>query len=97
MSYVYAPNLLDLLEVRQTTGMNNDLIARYTYNSQHLPTAVFDAAGQMTTNTYNARGQLLSTTDPKGQTTTMAYDANGYRLTIVGPLGPATDTVSFRS
>ena len=95
MTYVYSTNLVDLLEVRQTTGTNDDLIGRFLYNSQHLPTVAFDAAGQMTTNTYNARGQLLSTTDPKGETTTMTYDANGYLLSIVGPLGPAIDTVSF--
>src|SRR5208283_1681840 len=57
MTYLYATNLVDLLEVRQTTGANNDLVAKYIYNSQHLPTAVFDAAGQMTTNTYHSRGQ----------------------------------------
>ena len=95
MTYVYSTNLADLLETRQTTGTNNELVARYIYNSQHLPTAVFDAAGQVTTNTYNARGQLLTTTNAKGETTRMAYDANGYRLTIVGPLGAANDTISF--
>ncbi len=95
MTYLYAPNLVDLLEARQTTWANNDLVAKYIYNSQHLPTAIFDAAGQMTTNTYNARGQLLTTTDPLGETTTMSYDTNGYLLSIVGPLGAATDTISF--
>ncbi|HXP61986.1 MAG TPA: cysteine peptidase family C39 domain-containing protein, partial [Dongiaceae bacterium] len=95
MTYLYSTNLVDLLEVRQTTGTNDDLIGRFLYNSQHLPTAVFDAAGQMTTNTYNARGELLTSTDPKGETTTMTYDSNGYLLSIVGPLGPAIDTVSF--
>jgi RHS repeat-associated protein len=95
VTYDYSTNLVDLLEVHQTTGANNDLLASALYNSQHRPTAVFDAAGQMTTNTYNARGQLLTTTDPKGETTTLTYDANGYLLTVVGPLGATTDTFGF--
>jgi RHS repeat-associated protein len=92
MTFDYSSNLVDLLQVRQTTGANNDLLASMLYNSQHRPTAIVDAAGQMTTNTYNARGQLLTTTDPKGETTTLTYDTNGYLLTVVGPLGAATDT-----
>jgi YD repeat-containing protein len=95
MTFVYSTNMVDLLEIRQTTGTNNLLQARFLYNSQHLRTALFDAAGQMTTNAYNSRGQLLSTTDPLGETFTMTYDTNGYLRAIVGPLGPANDTKSF--
>ncbi len=95
MTYVYSTNLVDLLEVRQTTGSNNDLLVSALYNAQHRPTAIFDAAGQMTTNTYNASGQLLTSTDAKDETTTLTYDTNGYLLTLVGPLGSATDTVGF--
>jgi len=94
MTYIYSTNLVDLLQARQTTGANNDLLAQYVYNSQHLPVAIYDAAGQLTTNTYNARGQLLTTTDPKNETTTLTYDTNGYLLSVVGPLGPS-DTFSF--
>ena len=94
-TYVYSTNLVDLLEVHQTTGTNNDLLASALYNSQHRPMAMFDAAGQMTTNTYNARGQLLTSTDPKGETTTLTYDTNGYLRTLVGPLGAASDTIGF--
>ncbi len=95
MTYLYSTNGVDLLQVRQTTGTNNDLLAQYAYNSQHLPVAVYDAAGQLTTNTYNARGQLLTTTDPKGETTTFAYDTNGYLLSVDGPLPGPSDTFSF--
>jgi RHS repeat-associated protein len=95
ITYNYSTNLVDLLAVRQTTGTNNDLQARFLYNSQHRPTAVFDAAGKMTTNIYNARGQLLQTTDPLGETTTLTYDANGYLIAAVGPLGAASDTMGF--
>jgi RHS repeat-associated protein len=92
---VYSTNFVDLLEIHQTTGTNNDLLARVVYNSQHLPVAVFDSSGQMTTNTYNARGQLLTTTDPLGETTSMSYDPNGFLLTVTGPLGGMNDTVGY--
>jgi len=95
MTFVYSTNSVDLLEVSQTTGTNDLLQARYVYNAQHLRTALFDAAGQMTTNTYNPRGQLLTTTDPLGETYTCSYDADGYLRAIVGPLGAASDTMNF--
>lgn len=95
MTFDYATNGVDLLDVRQTTGTNNDLVAQYSYNTQHLPVAIQDAAGQLTTNTYNARGQLLTTTDPKGETTTLTYDTNGYLLSVDGPLAGSGDTYSF--
>ena len=33
MSYVYAANKVDLLEIRQTTGTNNELQRKFTYNA----------------------------------------------------------------
>ncbi|MGA2248771.1 MAG: hypothetical protein ABSH48_27770, partial [Verrucomicrobiota bacterium] len=95
MTYVYSTNLVDLLEIHQSTGTNHDLLSRFVYNSQHLPVASYDAAGQMTTNTYNASGQLLTTTDPLGETTSFNYDTNGYLLTITGPLQTTNDTTIF--
>ena len=95
MTYIYSTNLVDLLEVHQTTGTNNDLIAKYLYNSQHLPVATWDAAGQMTTNIYNPRGQLLTTTNPRGETRKYNYDTNGYLLSIDGPLPGTNDVTSF--
>ncbi len=80
LTYVYATNEVDLLEIHQTTGTNNDLIGKYQYNSQHLPVAAFGADGQMTTNTYDSRGQLLSTANPRGETRTYNRDANGQVL-----------------
>ena len=94
LSYIYATNGIDLLEVRQTRGANNELLARVTYNNQHRPLTVTDAAGQTRTNTYNARGQLLGSTNPKGETTTFTYDVNGYLLAVDGPLPGANDAVS---
>lgn len=46
-NYTYAANGIDLLEVRQTTGTANDLLASYgSYTARHLPQTVTDAAGQ---------------------------------------------------
>ena len=94
MTYVYSTNMVDLLEVRQTTGTNNELQARFLFNSQHLRTAFFDAAGKMTTNTYNPRGQLLTTRDPLGETFTLTYDANGYLRAMDRRAPPATPWLS---
>ena len=70
-SYTYAANGLDLLEVRQTTGTLNDLLATYgSYTSGHLPQTVTDAAGQPTTLTYTAAGQVLTRTNALNETTT---------------------------
>jgi RHS repeat-associated protein len=95
MTYIYASNLVDMVEVHQTTGTNNDLVASAQYNSTHLPIAIYDAARQLTTNTYNGRGQILSTTDPMGATTTFIYGTNGYLLAINGPLQTTNDITEF--
>src|SRR5262249_39757298 len=93
-SYIYSTNGIDLLEVRQTRGSNNEFLAKTTYNAQHRPLTLTDAAGQTTTNTYNARGQLLTSSNPKGETTTYNYNTNGYLLSVDGPLSGTNDTVS---
>ena len=94
MSYLYSTNGIDLLEVRQTRGTNNELLARTTYNAQHLPLNQVDAAGQTNTFTYNARGQLLTTTNPRGESTTNTYDANGYLVMVDGPLPGTNDALT---
>ncbi len=94
LSYVYATNGVDLLEVRQTRGANNELLARATYDSQHRPLTMTGADGQTTTNTYNARGQLLTTSNPKGETTAMTYDVDGYLTAVDGPLPGTNDMVT---
>jgi RHS repeat-associated protein len=95
LSYIYATNGIDLLEVRQTRGTNNELLAQMTYNSQHLPLTRKDAAGQITTYTYNSLGQVLTETNPRGDTTTYSYDTNGYRISVDGPLPGSDDTTSW--
>ena len=97
-SYVYAANNIDLLEVRQTTGSMNDLLATYSnYNVTHLPQTITDAAGQTTTFTYNAAGQVLTVTNAKSETTTYAYDTagHGYLQSVTGPVAGATTTYTY--
>ena len=94
LSFVYATNGIDLLEVRQTRAVNNELLFRATYNAQHRPLTVVDAAGQTNTYTYNARGQPLTATDAKGETTTYTYDADGHLFAVDGPLPGTNDTMT---
>jgi RHS repeat-associated protein len=73
MSYVYDANNIDLLEIRQTRGTNNELQRKFTYNTLHEPLTDTDAAGQVTTNTYNAQSQVLTRKNAKNEITTYAY------------------------
>ena len=91
-SYIYAENGIDLLEVRQTRGNENELLIKRIYNDKHLPLKYIDAAGQETVYTYNDRGQLLTITNSLGETITYEYDANGYRISQIGPLGETDKT-----
>jgi len=95
LTYIYATNGIDLLEVRQTREDNNELLFTATYNSQHRPLTLTDAAGQTTACAYNATGQILSVTDAKNETTTYNYATNGYLLSIDGPLPGTNDTVTL--
>ncbi|HWA11397.1 MAG TPA: RHS repeat-associated core domain-containing protein [Opitutaceae bacterium] len=93
--YVYDTNLIDLLQVKQKRGAGYDTLATYTYNSDHVPLTITDAAGQVTTNTYNAAGQLLTTTNPKSEVVTNAYDGDGYLQTVTGPVSGSTTTFTY--
>lgn len=93
LTYSYDTSNINLLEIRQTTGTSNDLLARYTYNNQHLPLTSRDASGLLTVYTYNTAGQLLTVTNPKKETTTFTYDGNGYLKSATGPV--AGTTVNF--
>ena len=94
-SYIYATNNVDLLQKVMTHNGKHEVQSTITYNSQHLPLKITDAAGQTITNTYNSRGQLLSTANPKGEMTTYNYDANGYLTNVVGHLQNSGDVTSF--
>jgi len=102
-SDVYASNGIDLLEKHQTRGTNNDLLASFTYNSQHLPLTATDAARETTTHTYNSYGQVLTVTDAKNETTTYGYDRDqngdgvpdGYLTSVTRPATGAVTTFSY--
>jgi len=95
LSFIYSTNGIDLLEVRQTRAGNNELLSRRTYNSQHRPLNITDAAGQTTTFTYNGRGQVLTARNPKGDIVTYNYNANGYLVMVDGPLPGTNDVLTF--
>jgi RHS repeat-associated protein len=94
-AFTYDTNGVDLLEVRQKTGSVNDLLASYTYNSQHLPLTATDASGQTTIYTYNAAGQIGTMTNAKSEITTYNYDDNGYLQNIVGALPGAITSFTY--
>jgi RHS repeat-associated protein len=95
-SYTYASNGLDLVEVRQTTGATNDVLASIgDFTALHQAQTITDAAGQSTTSTYNAAGQVLESTNAKQETTTYGYDGNGRISTISGPVTGSTRTYGY--
>jgi len=95
ISFIYGTNEVDLLEVRQTRAGQNELLASATYNAQHQPLTVTDAARQTTRFSYNARGQTLAITNPLGHVAAFTYDTNGYLLAVDGPLPGTNDTSRF--
>lgn len=95
LSYVYATNGIDLLEVRQTRASKNDLISRTTYNAQHQPLTRIGADGQTNAWLYNERGQVLAETNPKGEAIRHTYDLNGYLIASDGALPGTNDVVTF--
>ncbi len=94
-TYVYSTNGVDLLEVRMTRNGQNQLLQQTTYNDQHLPLTVTDAAGQTNSFTYNPRGQILTMTNPRNETTAFGYDARGYLIWIDGALPGTQDRSTF--
>lgn len=65
-----------------------------TYNAQHEPLTVTDAAGQATTYTYNSVGEIATLTNAKNEVTSYTYTAN--QLTsIMGPVTAATSTFTY--
>jgi len=105
-NYNYDTNNIDLLTVKQVNGSGQDLLSTMTYNSQHEPLTVMDAAGQTATMTYNTQGQLLTRKVVVGganQITTMTYTGpsgtgTGNYLTLVtGPVTGATTGYTYDS
>jgi RHS repeat-associated protein len=93
-SNTYAANNTDLLEIRQTRGTNNELLRKFTYNTQHEPLTDTDAAGQTTTYTYNAQGQVLTRKNAKNETTTYAYSGTVPAGCLASITSPPFNSVS---
>jgi RHS repeat-associated protein len=97
-TYSYASNGIDLLEERQITSTGSELLSTYaSYNAQHLPGTVTDAAGQTTTMTYNASGKPLTVTNSKNETTSYTYDSGptGYLVSITDPIQGSITTFTY--
>ena len=80
---VYSTNNIDLLTVGQIAAGVTNVLAQYTYNSQHQPLTSVDAAGQTNFYGYNAYGQLVAMTNALNETVLLNYDTNGYLTNIV--------------
>jgi RHS repeat-associated protein len=94
--YEYAANGLDLLTVKQKNGGGQDLLETRTWNGQHRPSTVTDAAGQTTTYTYNTSGQVLTVTNAKSETTTYTYSTpDSYLTSVTGPVTGATTSFTY--
>jgi RHS repeat-associated protein len=92
---------IDFLQLKQKNALNYDLLWNATYNAQHLPLSVTDAAGKTTTFTFNSAGQILTMITPQragiseNRTTTWTYDANGYLQSVTGPAAGATTSFTY--
>ena len=93
-TYIYTNNDLDLYQVRQTTGTNNDLLATYIYNSQHLVITNIDASGQTNSYTYNRYGQRLTSINALSETNSYAY-SNSYLVATIDPTGTTNMTYTY--
>ena len=83
----YAENGIDPIKVQQKTASGFETLAEVTWNPQHRPLTVKDAAGQTTRFTYNAAGQLTSRTNAAGATTRYEYNAAGQLIKVLNAAG----------
>jgi RHS repeat-associated protein len=92
---------IDRLKTEQKNGAVYEVLESRTYDAQHRPLTVTDAAGQTTTYTYNAQGQVETATTPpragitENRTTTYSYDPNGMLQSVTGPATGATTTYTY--
>lgn len=79
ITYEYAPNGLDLLLTKRSTGGVEKVLSEAEYDPVTRDvTAAIDKAGLRTDYTRNARGQLANVTNPKGDVISYVYDVHGY-------------------
>lgn len=92
-SFAYTSDGIDLLEA--FNDRTRERLFQATYNSQHLPLTVVDAARQTSRYTYNSRGQMLTFTDARNAVITYTYDARGYLTTITGPVPQSVTRLTY--
>jgi YD repeat-containing protein len=95
--YTYYPNNIDLYQVEQknpSSSTGYDLLATYTYNTQHEVLTATDASGQETQYVYYPNGQLNYTINALGQKTTYGY-TNNYLTSITGPVSGASTSFTY--
>ena len=93
--FAYDGNEIDLREISQDGASGPERLAKITYNAQHLPTSITDAAGQARINEFNIRGQVTLSQNTKGETVRFKYDTSGYLETVDGPLPSIDDTIKY--
>jgi RHS repeat-associated protein len=96
--FTYAVNNIDLLTKQQQTSTTPTYatLASYTsYNSQHEPLTMTDAAGQLWKYGYNSAGQVATVTDPKNKVTTFNYDSSGRLSTVVNANNATALTLTY--
>jgi RHS repeat-associated protein len=98
---------IDLLQIKQKNGAAYDLLESRSYNSQHEPLTVTDAAGQTTTYTYDPQGRIATITTPpragisENRVTTYTYYSDtaptgaGRLHTLTAPATGATTTYEY--
>ncbi len=94
--YTYATNNINLLSVAQVAAGATNILAQYTYNSQHLPLTSIDAAGQTNFYGYNTDGHLVAMTNALNEIVLLDYDTNGYLTNVfAGTITQLLSTNSF--
>jgi RHS repeat-associated protein len=94
--YEYDENEIDLLRVKQRTATGDVLLAEATYNGQHRPLALTNAARQTTHLTYNSHGQVASIETParagitEPRISRYTYTSDGFLETGEDPLAGTT-------
>jgi YD repeat-containing protein len=96
-TFNYAPNQIDLQNIRQKSSSPNLPIEQFTYNSQHLVEHNTDAAGQTASYSYNSAGQLTQVKDALGNITAYEYDPTGYLLRIINANGATQASFTYDS
>jgi RHS repeat-associated protein len=97
ISYTYAANGIDVLQIANTTVGPGDVLATLTYNNQHEPLSITGANGAMAKYGYNSAGQVTQFTDQAGNVSIFTYDGSGHLTTAQGPITGAQFAFTYDS